>query len=185
MRTQRDRVLALRPWNPNPLMRRSDRVESWILIAVATCCLAMVPVASSIGATAYATAAERIRVADAAKSEVVATIVGTPANFGRTRPVFASAQWRRAGESGTVIVQVSSIAQRGDRIRIWLTPDQRPTTPPGPSTRAISAGFRAAAAILMGACGAALLIAAVARWCATRYQRSHWDQAWKHLDKPT
>ncbi|MEV6558249.1 hypothetical protein AB0M22_21220 [Nocardia sp. NPDC051756] len=184
MSTPRDRVLAMRPWNPNPLMRRSDRIESWIRIVVAAVCLATAPIAGSVGIAVYTTAVQQIRVANAAKIEVVATVVDDPEAFGRTRPAFATVRWRRAGVSGTAIAPVPSIANRGDRIRIWLDADERPTTPPIGPAKATTAAIRAAAVVLLGACGVAVVVTESARWCAIRYQSFRWDQRWRRFDRP-
>ncbi|WP_432279002.1 Rv1733c family protein [Nocardia brasiliensis] len=183
MTARRNRLLAICPRSSNPLMRRTDRIESWIRIVVAVACMATVPIACTVGVAVYSAGAEQIRVTNTGKIEVAATIVEGPEALGRDSPVFATARWQQAGGSGTAVVPVSSISSRGDRIRVWLTADGRPTGPPVRGARAVTAGFRAAAAVLLGACGVALLITESARWCATQYQSSRWGEEWHRLDR--
>ncbi|MBH5143639.1 MULTISPECIES: hypothetical protein [Rhodococcus erythropolis group] len=68
----------LRPWSENPLMRRSDRIESVVILIVAVTVLLLVPLAGAIGTAAHARLTDQARSAAVSGRQVQALLLENP-----------------------------------------------------------------------------------------------------------
>lgn len=183
------RSWRMRPWNTNPLMRGSDRLEGALRLLVIGVMLAMVSIAGAVGTAGYSDAVERIRSENAAKVAVSATVLAEPveaaSNGPYRKPDFqAPVRWSRNGESGSATVTVSENAALGSEVRIWLGPEGKPVDPPQPPSVAVSAGIGAGLAVLMLTwIGGLLLVWSVNRLLAQR-RAAQWDAEWRSISRP-
>lgn len=183
------RVWRLRPWNSNPLMRASDRWEALLrLLAVALMLLA-VPVAAAVGTATYTSSGERISAENAAKTEVLATVLTEPKQTVAAGPAQAAhfeaqIQWKRDGDVGKGTIEVRRDTKVGSTVQTWLGPDGLPGNPPQAPGSAVINGIGTGIALLVGV-GFALL---ALLWCVARLlERLHsvrWETELRGLGRP-
>jgi hypothetical protein len=157
----------------NPLLRRSDRIEAFVVLLALVASLAVIPLAGVVGAVAYGTrerlysqeAQERHRVV-ATVSEVIIEDSGT---------TVVQARWPTASGEQTGAVQLTHTVKAGETADIWVDWDGKPSFPPTPTWHAvIDAVGMAGVALLVAAFAISSLMAALyARLNRTR------DAAWE------
>lgn len=184
------RVWRLRPWNSNPLMRASDRWEALGRLLVVALFLLAIPVAAAIGTATYSGSAERISAENAAKTEVLATVLTEPKQTAAAAgPALAAhyeaqIQWKHDGSLGKGTVEVRRDTKIGSTVQTWLGADGRPGTPPRQPGSAVLDGIGTGLALLIGV-GFALL---AMLWCLTQLlERLHgmrWEAELRGLDRP-
>lgn len=177
------RVWWLRLWRPNPLLRPLDRIEAVLRIIVVVAVLVAIPVAGTLGTTAYTGAAARIRTENAAKSAVSAVITEEP-QLMSSHLLEARVQWLRDGRPGTATVRVRGSAAIGDHVTVWLGPEGAPTGPPQPSNVAAMTGIGVGVVVLSGTWVVAWLLLQGTVWLLERRRRMQWDQQWRNLNRP-
>ncbi|MEV5646701.1 hypothetical protein AB0L57_00490 [Nocardia sp. NPDC052254] len=178
------------PWTANPLMRVSDRIEAIVGILAVLVLLAAVPVSAAIGTAHYTDAADRIRAADAAKTQVSATVVDDPirsATIGMevsAQRTDATVRWVHDGHAGTATAPVPDSAHRGEQTTVWLRPDGHLTEPPLPADTAAVRGIGAAvvAFVEIGAGTAALVVATM--WLCEIRRRAVLAREWRMVCRP-
>ncbi|WP_433714068.1 hypothetical protein ACQP2U_07905 [Nocardia sp. CA-084685] len=155
-----------------PSRRRTDppdRIRSAIRILIIVACLCAFPVAGAVAIRTAATAVDRIEASNATKSLVTATVAAQPRVVAAQRVAVARVRWIRDGRSGAALAPVTTTAVRGDMVEVWLGADTAPTAPPADPSGALSAGLRAAAAVLLGTWA----MSALATWATDRCLRHH------------
>ncbi|MFM9589234.1 hypothetical protein ACKI1J_12075 [Streptomyces scabiei] len=175
------RSVRLWRWRPNPLRRRSDIVEGWLLLAV--CALAVVTGAFVGAATAYGVErdmneqrAERhpvraVLVEDASESVSATARVGGQ--------VWADVRWTAAdGSPRTGTARVEPGSDEGTTVRVWL--DRHGNVVPEP-LNSDEAGLQGAVLGAAAAVGAALAVSCLGRVVHGRVERRRlaaWDTEW-------
>ncbi|MEU6083618.1 hypothetical protein [Streptomyces sp. NPDC047108] len=175
---------------PNPLVRRSDRVQRWvgrlILLLVAlglpTAALAAgMAVHASEMRTVHAQAAERHEVT--ARLTTDADVVGSAqADTGDDLHHARVAWTEKDGTQRTGTARVDPDAHKGSTVRLWADRDGRVTTPPMTAASASVTGWAAggvtAGAVVVAAIGARTGL----RWMLDRHRYAQWDAEWELLE---
>lgn len=168
----------------NPLRRRCDVIESWLLPAAVAVFLAMCPaVAVATGAWVSAHNAAT-RQAQAAALPVRATLLeAAPGpvhtdHGANTWVVWTPAQWTAAGHTRIGDVPATAGSRAGTTMTIWLTRSGRVEPPPLTAAQvrddvaAYTLLFLGALAIMLAA------LALVARKVLDRRRLASWETAW-------
>lgn len=172
----------------NPLRRRSDRVESTVLLVVAV----LVAVAAAGGVLVgrhVADAGLRRAVAQqAARHRTVAvlltdttTATGRAAELGPV-PVRARARWTVGGRTytGTISTQQGMVA--GDTTTIWVDGGGRTVEPPATRSDAVADGAAAGFAVPLAVLVLGWIGWRVGRWRLDRARYAIWDDDWSRVE---
>ncbi|MER7182216.1 hypothetical protein ABT404_22475 [Streptomyces hyaluromycini] len=179
-RTRRTKKLLWR-WRSNPLRRRDDIVEAWIVLAVWT----LVLVGGIVAGLVTASAADNVFARQRAEREPVRAVllVGVPKSVSG----FGSGSERTPGtvgwtapdgstRTGRTLVDTGSKA--GSKVVVWLDQQGRLTTePPSAGAAAVEAGVLGTAA---GCALAGLVLGAgtVTRWRLEQRPLDLWGREW-------
>lgn len=183
------RLWRLRPWNTNPLMRVSDRWESVIRTLIVVALLFMVPVAGAIGTTTYTSSAERIKLDNAAKVRVSATVLTDATQVKSTGPYHdsgyqATARWARGGAESTGTVAVEANTKPGAAVPVWLGPDGKATfAPVNPGTAVFDGVGVALMVVLLSGTTAILLLWAI-ELVLSGVHDLQWESEWRRIARP-
>ncbi|MEV4238810.1 hypothetical protein ACIBJI_21960 [Nocardia sp. NPDC050408] len=172
-------------------MRLSDRVEALVWLFAVIVMLVAVPVAGAAGTAGYTAAASRIRVENATKVAVPATITTKPVRivtvdaYGSTTERFdATVRWNQNDRSGTTTSEVPDKSAPGDAVRVWLDGNGKVTTPPVRPINAANSGIGIGTTVLAVIwSGAALLgygtgsLMRIRRYAAL-------DREWRGMSRP-
>ena len=161
----------------NPLVRRSDRVEAWSVMAAAFLIAVATPFACAFGTSlqdsrsrAYADEALHRHMVTAAATEPGQLIV-EPNNISYS----AQARWDGAGGGHAGIVKWPDRANIGDQERIWVDDEGRHVQPPRPPGRATTDAWAIAAAVWVAVFSAVVgSLHVIRRWLDTR-RFAQWD----------
>ncbi|HEV3383068.1 MAG TPA: hypothetical protein VG142_19040 [Trebonia sp.] len=168
----------------NPLRRKSDRVEAWVLGGSLAVAIAVAPFAAQLAGEAGHSSAQRAERTESASSHEVravllqsvgGTVSGYP--FGSTFP--ARARWSPPGGGDrTTQVMVPAGTPKGTTVDVWLDPAGKLTVPPlDPGQVAGQADLASTGAIA----SIALLYlceAVVVRQVLNRRRMAAWDAEW-------
>ncbi|GGM21735.1 hypothetical protein GCM10010129_77610 [Streptomyces fumigatiscleroticus] len=168
-------------WRRNPLRRREDVVEGWLLLATWLVIAVGGPWAGAMSAQAtQETLAQR----RAERHPATAVLVGAPADSPGTTvgQAFATVRWTAPDgtrHTGRALVDVGR--KGGERVVVWTDRRDRLTTrPPTPvqaEAQAVTMGATAALALAGAAgggyCGARIVL--------DRHRRRAWDAEWQDV----
>ncbi|MEV6772408.1 hypothetical protein AB0N05_27620 [Nocardia sp. NPDC051030] len=185
------RLWQVRPWNPSPLMRVSDRVEVVLRGLAVVVAVGAVPMAGAIGTVSYTGAVDRIASADAGKAQVSATLTSDAQRLLdsdrlRNPPdrYEAPVQWLFDGHTENAKVDVTGPQAAGATVQIWISKDGKPTTAPTRAGAAAAEGIGTGIAVL------------VETWCATAAtvwitgtaldarRHARWEREWRTMNRP-
>ncbi|MFE5165837.1 hypothetical protein ACFRNT_46510 [Streptomyces sp. NPDC056697] len=172
-------------WRRNPLRRRSDVIEAWVVLVTGVVMAVGGPAAGVAAGTAVDASlqqerADRHRVPAVLKED--APVVQPAGDGSTTGQVRAIVRW--TGPDGTVhtgTARVHDGSKAGTATEVWTDGRgqlvQRPPTPEQIATRAVLAGTSAAAGV-----GAISLAGrGVARWRLDRARTQEWGRAWAEV----
>lgn len=172
-------------WRRNPLRRRSDVIEAWIILAGWLLAPVGGLVAGLTAADAIERSTDRQRVD---RREVSAVLVEDAEDRVHTRAVgdprvWATVRWTAAdGSTRTDEARVSALSPAGDRVTIWIDEDGRlaaePLTEGEVRFHAASGGVLAAA----GVSGIVLGAVWVTRLYLSRWRLKQWAVEWERID---
>lgn len=171
----------------NPLRRRSDLIEGWLLPAAIAVFLAASPlVAAAAGA--------RVRMDNAAARHAQLSWHLAPAvllkaapgpamsdNGANTWVVEAPARWTSGGRTRTGMVPALAGTSAGSTVRVWLDRAGNARTPP---LTAAQVSDRVIAAALVGLAGLAVFLASMVmltRRVLDRRRLAGWERAWQSV----
>ncbi|MBX7553458.1 hypothetical protein K1Y78_37100 [Streptomyces sp. tea 10] len=170
----------------NPLRRREDVVESWIVLAM----WVVVVVGGAVAAATATRAAQDVFAQQRAHRHAVRAVLPADAPSGALSAlsadgrVLATVRWTAPdGTAHTGRTTVAAGLRAGSRVLVWQDDQGRlaPAKPTGRVEGAVEAGlFGAAAALAVAApaCGAAT----VARACLDRRRTARWDREWDAVE---
>jgi hypothetical protein len=168
-------------WRNNPLRRRDDVVEAWVVLAV----WAVVAVGGTLAGLVTAHAADEVFARQRAERHSLNAVLlaGVPRSLpgpGTTSDKIATrVRWMDSdGSVHTDKTLVNTGLKAGSRVVVWT--DGRGeivTEPPSPAKAAVEAGVLAAAAGLALA-GLAFGCGALARWRLDRRRIEQWGRQW-------
>ncbi|MFI6871773.1 hypothetical protein [Nocardia sp. NPDC050406] len=182
------RLWRVQPWNPNPLMRASDRWESLVWLLAVLAALVAIPIAGAVGTASYTGAAARIAAADADKTRVTATVTGAPEtvvsahNGVRLERFPATVRFEHDGRTETVDVDLATPAVAGSTTQLWITADGKPTTPPARAGTAAAEGVGTGLAILVETWCAAAALVWITHALLTSRRNAKWDREWRGMN---
>jgi hypothetical protein len=162
----------------NPLRRKSDRIEAWILLAIT---VAFVPlsVLTAIGASHWAEQSARREYAAQRLHEVSAVLLqAAPAAVDGSVSIPVRARWSANGGTHVGDIAVVPGTARGTKVQIWVTPMGTVAQPPL-STAQIDA--RVVAGIVLAPMAVALalwLLLCLVRWPLNRRRLASWAASW-------
>jgi len=169
-------------WRSNPLRRRDDIVEAWIVLAVWT----VIAVGGTVAGLVTAHAAEVTFAQQRAERRTVRAVllsdVPNPAGAGRSSgdKVQAPVRWTAPdGSLRTGRTLIGTGREAGTGVVVWQ--DSRgalTTAPPSPGDAAVEAGFLGALAGL-ALTGAVHGVGAVARWRLEQRRIARWGREWE------
>jgi hypothetical protein len=182
-RMRRSRVLG---WERNPVRRRIDRIEGFLLAALVALFLITAPVLAGVAGRGIHAAGLRQQHAEASWRPVSATVERgvAPRAFPRT-PGFVGrlARWTAPdGQPRSGWIVVSSSAGPGSRSREWV--DGRGALT-GPPLRRAQVQQRTSTARALTACGLAVLlvfVGAAGRHLLRRRRLAAWDKDWQAVE---
>ncbi len=179
----------LRPWSGNPLMRRSDRIESVVILIVAVTVLLLVPLAGAIGTAAHARLTDQARSAAASGRQVQALLLENSRPPVAENPTRAPtghdqvrAQWEVDGTERSGLVDTDVGAEAGQTVTVWIDTSgnymHAPNTGTENAIEAISVAF---AFLMLGTTAGGLLLLGI-RCLLAAYRRSGWQREWQSLE---
>jgi hypothetical protein len=171
----------------NPLRRRSDRVEAWLLPAVLAAFLVLAPLvaAATIWQVHAANAADASaqRALHPAPAVLLAAAPGPMHRHGSSWLVWTPARWTAGGVTRTGQIPVGAGTPAGSRVRVWLTRSGQVRLPPLTPGLARDRS-RFAASLALAALADALALAALAgRWRLNRRRLSDWTVGWLAVER--
>jgi hypothetical protein len=184
-RTRPEKVRLWR-WRRNPLRRRSDRVEAWIVLA--GWILALLGGLWAGRATAlsvdHALASRRAEVHAAAATLLEDAPKSPPPDesgiSGDT--VWAKVRWRAAdGSTHQGRAKVGARTPAGTRVTVWTDRTGRPASKPPTATEAQLQAAFGGALVALGTGGAVLAGGHLARGRLQRRRLAEWDAEWARI----
>ncbi|MFE2092355.1 hypothetical protein [Streptomyces sp. NPDC059460] len=168
-------------WRNNPLRRRNDILEAWIMLAV----WAVIAVGGTVAGLVTAHAADEVFARQRAERHSVRAVLLTDvprsvAGDGTTSDkIAAPVRWTDAdGAAHTDKTLVDTRLKAGSRIVVWTDGRGEITAePPTPTEAAVEAGALATAAALAFA-GIAFGAGTLARWRLERQRIEQWGREW-------
>lgn len=148
----------------NPLVRRSDRIQSTVKTTVITLMILMLPVAAWLGMSTLAEGQSRVAAQESSVHQVTATTTAVAdmapvlqGEVGSVTSTTVDATWSYDGLDHQGQVSLAAGSPSGTRLPIWVDRDGDPTAPPATGADAVVTalftGFGsifAAASILLG-----------------------------------
>jgi hypothetical protein len=169
-------------WRHNPLRRRDDIMEAWIVLAM----LVLVAVGGSVAGLLTAHAADEVFAGQraerhTAKAVLLADVPATLSGVGHTAErMSAKVRWTTSDgvtHTGTTLVKTGLKA--GGEVVVWLDGQgDLSTEPPSPTEGAIEAAVLGTGAALATA-GLVTGVGALVRWRLNRRRIDEWGREWK------
>ncbi|MFI7413529.1 hypothetical protein ACIBU0_33130 [Streptomyces sp. NPDC049627] len=166
-------------WRGNPLRRRADIVEAWVVLAVWTVVLVAGTLAGLVTAHAADEQFERQRAErHSVRAVLLVDVPDTAAST--TRRGLGKVRWTTAdGTTHTDTTLVATGQKAGAKVTVWL--DGRgglASEPPSRAEAAVEAGVLGTAAAL-AAVGGVLGTGALVRWRLERRRIAEWGREWE------
>ncbi|MCW7945183.1 membrane protein [Streptomyces hygroscopicus] len=176
---RRTRPLLWR-WRNNPIRRRDDVLEAWLLLALGT----LIAVGGTLAGVVTAHAADQVFAQQRAERTparaVLLTDVPRMATLGVGRDL-ASAEVRWTTSDGSAhkgMTLVSTGKKAGSTVRIWIDGQgMLSTRPPTPAHAAVEAGLLGAWAAL-ALSGVVFATGSAGRWWLDRRRIGQWEREW-------
>jgi hypothetical protein len=176
-------VRRLRP-DKNPLRRRSDRVETYLLAGLFVVAAAGVPFAAQAAAHAAYSGALRTEQAQLATRHQVRAVLTQPAGdnssaYTLSTEVPVQATWPSVTgvkRAGAVLAEAGS--PKGSAVTIWTDGAGNLTTPPLQPSQVAGQGDVAALGAIVAVVAVYLCVTAIVRYVLNRCRMAAWDADW-------
>ncbi len=186
------RLWRVRPWNPSPLMRVSDRFEFVLRALAVLVVIVAVPVAGAFGTVSYTNAADRIAGEDAGKTRITATVTEEPRllrdpgrNGVHEDRYEAAVAWDHDGRAGTATIDIPGPQEVGSPVSLWVDREGQPTTEPARAGAAAAEGIGTGLAILVESWCAAAASVWITGAVLDARRNARWDREWRLLNDRT
>ncbi|NEW37684.1 hypothetical protein GV794_05030 [Nocardia cyriacigeorgica] len=173
----------MRPWNPNPLLRSSDRAECLLLVVVAIAVMLALPLALTIGTQIYTDDAARVRAEHARATSIDATVLTEP-EWTEAHDFEAQVRWKTGDRAVTAVVAVPRRTDVGDQVPVWVDHDGALTEAPRNPVTAAFAGIGATILIWTATCLLGVGLLRGASILSGRRHAKQWEREWVLFDKP-
>lgn len=180
------RLWRTRGWQPNPLMRTSDRVQSAVQAFAVLVLVLVIPLAAALGTARFDTLSEQTRQMALEVQPAVAVLASAPrpvagASQGRygSAESEAGASWSTGGVVHHHTLVVSAGSRAGDHVPLWVDGNGDQTSPPraGSTNAALAVGY--ALAVWLGTSFLALVgVLGLRRALSDRRIRA-WEREWQ------
>ncbi|MFF1333287.1 hypothetical protein ACFVYM_33040 [Streptomyces sp. NPDC058298] len=178
MRTGRRTKRWFWRWRSNPLRRRVDVLEAWLVLAVC----ALIAVGGTLAGAVTALAADGVFARQRAERTAVDAVLltDTPAAASSSYRTSAQIRWTdRDGAVHTDTTLVGSGKNAGARVTVWTnTQGALVTAPPSREAAAVEAGLLGTGAAL-AVTGLVVGAWGVTRWCLDRRRIGEWGSEWE------
>ena len=167
----------LRALGSNPLIRSSDRLETFTMLAVLLVSLFAIPVAVHAGQLGYDSGVAAAHEQAQTRHSVDALVVqgnGVPMEF--DTPAYVTAQWQEGTRTRSEQVVSPATIKAGDHMTIWLDGHGRVTAAPLTVEDAKITAVAAAAIIWIAVVAAAALTAWLIRLGLNRSRDRAWER---------
>jgi len=169
---------------PNPLRRRSDVLEAWLVPAAFVVFLALSPLVAGLaamGVRADNAAAQHVQQSWRPVSAVLLRAAPGPEfsdNGGNTWTVWAPARWTAGGQSHTGNIPVPADSRAGSTQTVWLDRAGH-VRAPAMTASELSGAIGTGILLAVAALAVAIAIAArLAKWVLERRRMASWESAW-------
>ena len=169
-------------WRRNPLRRRSDRLEAWVVLAVWALTVFGGVVAGLLSADSVEAGLARQRVERRPVTATLTEDAPQPADAKGVDRVWAKVRWSAPdGSARDGQARVEPASAEGTSVTVWTDTEGRLVTQPASASQA---RLRATlVGILAGVCGAAVPYVGgrVVRGRLERRRLDEWDEAWERV----
>ncbi|GAA3506333.1 hypothetical protein GCM10019016_134480 [Streptomyces prasinosporus] len=174
-------------WRRNPLRRRSDLVEAWVLLAALVLALSAAVFAglAAAGAVdgALAERRDRTRTVPAVLIEDAAHAPPAPVSEHGDGGVWAPVRWTAPDGTGrTGRAEVESGSEAGTAVTVWTDPEGRLVSAPPDGAEARFQVVMAGVTIGVAAAGPVLLGGRLARSRLQRRRLAQWEAEWRLVE---
>ncbi|MEU6096899.1 hypothetical protein [Streptomyces sp. NPDC047079] len=171
-------------WRRNPLRRRSDRLEAWLVLGTG----AFVLLTGVLGGRTAAGAVEQTLAAHRAESHMARAVLTQDAartpralsEYG-DGSAWAQARWTASGSPHTGLVKVRPDTRAGAAVTVWTDRSgglvSRPLTADQAGAQAAAVGSLAG----LGAAGGVLVCGGLLRGRLDRGRMEAWDREWERV----
>jgi hypothetical protein len=159
------------------LVRRSDRIEVWSLIAAALILAVATPIVCAIGTSAYDARVHLYSVEAQHRHPLTATAVeeSEPAYRPGNITYTVRAKWIAAGQQHVDVIEWSSRPEAGDQQRIWVDDSGRYASPPKTSSLAATEASVLSVAVWLGVLSVVAAALYAIRWRLDIRRFAQWD----------
>lgn len=169
-------------WRRNPLRRRTDVTEAWVVLVFGTLAVVGVPVAGAVTAWGVEDSLLRQREDRHLVSAVLTENAPTVVTYSGHGQVRATVRWTASdGSARTGDAPVESGSAAGTRAGVWLDRQGHLTEPPAGTAMAEAEGGLAGTVVA----GAAWAVLAgglrTVRWGLDRRRATEWDREWAEV----
>ncbi|MGW7409984.1 Rv1733c family protein [Streptomyces sp. NPDC054833] len=164
-------------WRANPLRRRDDVLEAWLVLAVS----ALIAVGGTLAGLVTARAADDVFAQQRAERTPVRAVLLTDASRAASKSsrALVKVRWTLAdGSTHTGTTLVDGGQKAGSTLVLWTNTQGNLTTrPPSGTDAAVEAGFLGAASAL-AVTGLTFGVGGAARWWLDRRRIAQWGSEW-------
>ncbi|MFD7885809.1 Rv1733c family protein [Streptomyces bauhiniae] len=169
----------------NPLRRRSDVVEAWMVVVVAVLLCVVAPLAgTAAGLFAHDRARTHAEEQRAERQPVRAVVAGRPASRptvhgDRGHGYRAEVRWTEPGrQTRTAVANVPAGTRAGDTVTVWFDSRGRAVAPPPNDVAVWQHTVAVGLGVAGGTAALVLLARAVERRVALRHRLAEWERDW-------
>jgi hypothetical protein len=174
---------VVRGLGPNPLLRRTDRIEALVIVIAVVVAVAVIPVATTVGAAVYGSRAQLYNQEAQTRHSVAATVIQSDAGTSRPHSTTHAvrATWRAGSDERTGWFMTDDAVKVGDHLQIWVSNDGERVASPTPTSQAdidavgVGAGMWCAVAFALTA------LVALTRSPLNRIRYAQWERELKSL----
>ncbi|GGW47547.1 Rv1733c family protein [Streptomyces griseoloalbus] len=188
-RTQgpRPRRVRLWRWRRNPLRRRSDLLEAWVLLATLVLALLLGAFCGLVAAGAVdrslAERRERTRTVPAVVAQDAAHAPSTPVTENGDGGVWAKVRWTAPdGTRRTGRAEVEPGSRAGTAVTVWTDPSGRLVSAPPEGAEASFQIVMAGVTVAVAAGGSVLLGGWLVRARMRRRRLAQWETEWRQVE---
>ncbi|MFG3044390.1 hypothetical protein ACGFZR_05600 [Streptomyces sp. NPDC048241] len=174
---------------PNPLRRRSDVVEAWVVALVVVLLCVVAPLAgTAAGLYTYDRARAHAEEQRAERHAVRAVVLGRPAAVPTVRgdrghAYRAEVRWAEAGpepeqQKRIAVAPVPAGTRAGDTVTVWFDDRGRTVAPPPNDVAVWQHTVAVGLGVAGGTAAIVLLARAMERRVALRHRLAEWERAW-------
>lgn len=179
-RKRRRTKVPLWRWRNNPIRRRDDVLEAWLVLAM----WVLFAVGGTVAGLVTARAADQVFTQQRAeripaRAVLLDDVPRTPASGAGRDLALARVRWTTSdGTTHSGMTLVTTGRDAGSTVRIWTdTQGKLSTQPPTPAKAAVEAGLLGTSAVL-ALSGVVFGIGSAGRWYLDRRRIQQWDREW-------